>query len=231
MVIRRALVDMMEDFSRWLDWVFDHEVPAAGEMPWHLRAGAQIWDAEAHMATALAHVTRLFSQPDILVGRYDADRIAQGLWFLIDPSYSSHLLSFSDNSLDWAARDRAIRSIASLYQHLFQRICLPELTHLRPPGRPVSKANTLCYVFWDLVPLGPQGTPGAQQDAACLQVMHQSLQLPHCACQESALYGLMMWSGVYRQTALGEIAAFVERADASASPELLAWARRALDVG
>jgi hypothetical protein len=217
---------MTEDFDQWLRWAFDHPAAHGVEKPWYFAPGAQQWDAERDPRLTLAFVTRLFSEPEVLIGRFTPDQIGQGLWLLADPSCSSHLLALVDPSIEWAARKEAIESIAILYERLFQKVCARQLSHLAASSQSTNLANRICYMFWEVCPLGPRGDAAREPDLACLDVMRRTLAIPHCACQEGALHGLAHWSASYPAIVKNAIAHFLAEPDPLAPRELLLYAKR-----
>ncbi|HEU5330793.1 MAG TPA: hypothetical protein VFU78_22060, partial [Thermomicrobiales bacterium] len=66
----------------------------------------------------------------------------------------------------------------------------------------------------------------ADLDAACLDVMRQTLALDNDACRENALHGLGHWLPYYPAPVEQIIADFLARTP-TLRPELLAYARRA----
>lgn len=218
---------MKDDFDQWLRWVFDHPVAYGAQQPWYFTAGAEHWDAEANPRTTFAYLTRLFSAPEVLIGRFSPNQIGQGLWLLVDPSCSSHLFALTDPAIEWPERKRAIDAIANLYERLLQKICALHLSHLNHGTQPANLANRICYMFWDICPLGPRGDGAREHDLACLDVMRKTLAIPHCACQEGALHGLEHWRACYPDIVAETVAEFLAQPALLVPAELLLYARRA----
>ena len=94
------------------------------------------------------------------------------------------------------------------------------------PPPPDNLANRICYMFWDVCPLGPRGGDAREQDLACLDVMRRTLAIPHCACQEGALHGLAHWHASYPDRVRDAVAGFLAAPGSAAPPELLRYARQ-----
>lgn len=217
---------MTWSFDDWLRWVFDHPVASRADNAWYFAADAQMWDAEADTAVTLAHMTRLFSAPEILIGRYSPNQIGQGLWMLADPSCSSHMFALIDPGLAWPDRKSAIDAIVTLYERLFQQICARQLSHLERGAQPGNLANRICYMFWDVCPLGPSDGDVPEQDLSCLDVMRRTLAIRHCACQEGALHGLAHWNDSYPAIVADAVASFISVPSLATPPELLRYAKQ-----
>jgi hypothetical protein len=221
---------MTLDYEAWVRWVFAHPAMSANEPPWYSEANDDVgWSEEDNPRLTLEYMTRLFEQSRDLVGRYTAEQIGQGLWFLCDPSNSSHLFPLRDTKLEAAARHRAISAIHTLYSDVFSTICQRKLVHLEVGTELTGRANTLCYMLWEVAPLGPHhdaSSNSMEDDLLCLEVMKRILDIPHLACQESALHGLGHWATAYPEQVQGLINGFLAT-QAAQVPELAAYARRA----
>jgi hypothetical protein len=209
------------NYDDWLSWVFDQPVAHANEPAWYFGPDSAAWDPESAAEQTLEYLARLFSEAGILRQRFSSSQIAQGLWFLCDPSCSSHFFSLTDPGLPWQRRKSALAAILLLFRDLFAKECVPHLSHMQEQldtddSTATSDLNLICYMFWDVAPLHPHGTTEQPDpaDQVCLDVMEQTLALPHPACQEAALHGLGHWSGAYpekvseiidRYLALGQI--------------------------
>ncbi|CAA7623628.1 hypothetical protein [Magnetospirillum sp. UT-4] len=193
---------MTHDFDEWITQVFAAATAAGPGV-----------EEDAEPARALGHLTRLWERPEVLTDRFSADDIGRMLWFLVDPSCSSHGLTLGDESLPWLDRSRAIRAIAPLYNNLLARQCQPELSHGK--ASPVSEINMVCYMFWDICPLAPQGAEGAatEHDETCLTVLASILAIPHPACQEGALHGLGHWAEVFPKRVAAIVDEFLYRTE------------------
>jgi hypothetical protein len=187
----------MPDFDEWLRSVFDRKVAAAGETPWYFAIPDDAAMPENDPPATLAHLARLFARPEILVGQYTANQIGQGLWYLANPSCSDHLFALRDQTIDWPLRKQAIEAIGTLNERLFTVVCDKHLSHLDRAAEPANRTNLVCYMFWDVSPLKPEGDAGNDYDLTCLGVMRRSLGIDHVACQEGALHGLGIWQGTY----------------------------------
>ena len=185
---------MVSDYAGWRRWVFDHPVASEGERPWYFAGGEMAFDPEADAENALLWVTRLFDEADLLPDNFSMAQIGQGLWFLIDPSGSSHMFALTNPDIPFARRADGIASIAALYQGLFDPKCS------RAKGG--RKLHSICAVFWSVTPFASNGNEAAptEQDQAFLAVLEKIAVLENPVCRKSVLEALDFWKGSYPVT-------------------------------
>src|SRR5258707_7560559 len=146
--LRREVPNGLTDLSYedWVYFIFDH--PAEGPQ-WYCDETAAFWNGPAKLTCE--YVTRLFEEPfPALEGFHDAE-LNMGLNYLISPGLGEHMRCLDDPSVPLAARDRCVRSCASLFCKLMQPRCSPHLSHRDEPGR--SPLNAVCYMWWDTMPV------------------------------------------------------------------------------
>ena len=203
----------------YLDWVrhvFDHPVTNPA---WHWDLNADT--SEPSPPECVAHLTRLFEEPDILSPYSDA-QVNQGFWYLVDNSCSSYMFSLVEPGVAWPERQQGIRSIATLFARLFALRCSDHLSHFDEVG--AGALNSVCYMWWDILPA--RGRDGEPLDAELLAVMKRVLTLDSVACQESALHGLGHWCMYYPEMVVQAIDKFLAQAG-NARAELRQYAKRA----
>jgi hypothetical protein len=208
-------------FEDWVHFIFDH--PSEGPQ-WYWADDAAFWDGPAELTAE--YVTRLFEEPlPTLEGFHDAE-LNMGLNYLISPGLGEHMRCLDDPSVPLAARERCVRSCASVFSKLMQPRCSPHLSHCDEPGR--SPLNAVCYMWWDTMPVygGPVLADRQALHLAALEVMATILKLDSPPCQESALHGLGHWHRIFPQEIEGLIDEFLSL-NADARPELLTYARSA----
>ncbi|HSL46866.1 MAG TPA: hypothetical protein VK897_25740 [Anaerolineales bacterium] len=171
-------------------------------------------------------MTRLFENAGFILQPYSDSQLNQGLWFLADNACSNHMFALLDTSVPWADRQRCIRSFHDLFEECFAERCSPHLSHLDEPG--ASPLNLVCYMWWDILPIGPQPNDPDRSDLdhELLRVMEFTLQLDSVACQESALHGLGHWQQYYPERVTETVDAF-RRSHKSLREELWAYAMSA----
>jgi hypothetical protein len=208
-------------FEEWVAHVFDHDVC---EPQWYFELDAPVWAAPAHVT--LAHLTRLFSDPDRCLEQFDDRQMNQGFWYLVSNSGSTHMFALTDTSAPLRTRIRCIESFSSLFAKLFAIRCSDHLSHLNPPNP--SPLNVACYMWWDIIPFfGAPDDPSRQElDAAALSVMEETLSLDSSTCRESALHGLGHWQHWYPER-VGEIIGRAMSRPKGWSKELIEYARNA----
>ncbi|WP_404425715.1 hypothetical protein [Thalassospira australica] len=186
---------MVSDYESWRRWVFDHPVAGEGERPWYFAGGDMAFDPEADVEKALLWITKLFGEANLLPDDFSMAHIGQGLWFLIDPSGSSHMFVLTNPAIPFAKRADGIASIAALYQGLFDPQCS------RAKG--ARKLHSICAVFWSVAPFAPNGNGAAptEQDQAFLDVLEKIAMLENPVCRKSVLEALDLWKGSYPEKA------------------------------
>jgi hypothetical protein len=222
-------------FEAWVTFVFDHPVPDADITTWGRKSGAVIsqpwyvehdrdwWDPSRQPSVTIAYLTNVFENAPHALASFSDAQIKEGLWFLVSPACSDHLLTLLNPGVAWSERKRCIDSIFTLFEHFLALRCSPHLSHLDEPG--ANPLNAVCYMWWDLLPVAgkPVDPTRKEIDEAFLDVMRRSLELACDACQESALHGLGHWHQEYPTYVEAIIARFLERHPALRS-ELKAYA-------
>lgn len=136
-------------FDQWVEVIFGRSEAGAGS---GAPAGDDWWNEERNPALAIAHLTRLFRDPDVLLKRYSHQSINEGLLYLVRQEASSHALALISPQVPWDDRKRALLAIGALYERLFARVCTNYLGHLgRGPELP-DPLNDACYMWWDIFP-------------------------------------------------------------------------------
>jgi hypothetical protein len=183
-------------FEDWVARVFDHPVT---EPEWYQAPDAADWDLSHERELQL--VTQLFEQPAKVLRRFSDAQVNQGFWFLLGPRGDA-LRGLEDEHLVWELQGRCIQSFTSVFETLFAARCTPHLSHLcrtNVPDDPgMNPLNEVCFMWWHFVWVPrPEPSTHSKADFAFLEVMQQTLALPHDACRESALHGLGHWHGGY----------------------------------
>jgi hypothetical protein len=160
-------------FDDWVIAVFDPTV----DDPW------------PPPAQDLAHLTRLFAEPVTALDGFTDEEIGVGLWSVMDSGGAGTALALNDTTLPLTDRVACVRAILTLYRDLFVPRCAERLGHRDEHG---GRLEMACYMFWDIACFG--GAPGDRDgnllEDAVLDVLEDTLRLPHAACQESAIHGL-----------------------------------------
>ena len=210
-------------YKDWIDYVFDRTDLASGQA-WYYDHEADWWNPLPEQA--VAYLSRLFDNPEPLLGRFVDNQIGRGLHYLVDNSNSNHCVALSDSSVPIDQRAKCIYAMLSLFIRIFEPRCLPILSHLdEARGNRLSGA---CYMWWDIMPLAAMSKPRNSDPIhdACLAVMRNTLALPNPACQESALHGLGHWAHAYPQFTAATIDAYLA-ANPKLRPELVRYAQAA----
>ena len=206
-------------FEEWLRHLFDHTVT---KPPWY-------WDADRDSAElepqcVVAYATRLFEGARELLAPYPDAQAGEGLWFLIGEC-TSPLYALNDVAVPLEERLCCIKAITTIFEQCFVPRCTPHLGHLGE-GAGADPLNTVCYMWWDIFPVGRWEAAPLELAPSFLSVMETTLELPSPACQESALHGLGHWSRYYKERCQNIISAFLQRHE-QLRPELREYAARA----
>lgn len=147
----------------------------------------------------LLRLADVFENSSFLLAPYSDVTLDRAFWDL----GSNVFAALGDKSIDWALRQRVIKSFEFLFRDLFAVRCWPVLGHLSEESGPL---NSACYMWWDFDCW--HSTPSSP----LLAVMRSTLAIDHVACQESALHGLGHWYyRQHRKEAEGIIEEFLER--------------------
>lgn len=166
------------------------------------------------------YATRLFETARETLAIYSDNQVALGLDALIGAD--SPLFALRDPHIPIEVRCRCLQAISKLYEQVFAPRCDELLGNL---SEKTSKINGVCYMWWDNFPVYGEGLTTAERDTT-LGVMEHALQLPHAACQESALHGLGHWHLYHPQLIERMVDTFLTSNDAR-RPELLPYAKAA----
>jgi hypothetical protein len=206
-------------FDEWVDGIFDHPVT---EPAWYWAVDADT--CEEDDATNAEYLTRLFSNSDRALERFDDAQAGQGLWMIASPPCSNHARSITDGHASWPVRRAAIRSIYDLYAKCFGKRCTETLGHLSP----TKPLNSICYMWWDVFPAwsDPKDESRFAEADEYISVMQRCLSLSHSACLEGALHGLGHWQLLFPDR-IGDIVDQFLRERTDLRHELMLYARRA----
>src|SRR5262245_16137953 len=140
--------DVISTFDAWLAWVFDHPVE---RKPWYWHAehwpnGNDRWPFEPKTGQlgndapiVLEYLTKLFEDPNVLIGRFSTGQIAQGLDLVGGCSWPIICVLF-ESTLPIGDRRACIRSMESLSKQLFATVCDRALSHVRSSSNPLNGA-------------------------------------------------------------------------------------------
>ncbi len=151
-------------------------------------------DWEIDPTNTVEQMGQLFRSSGKLIQTYTADALNTMFWCLLGELGPPNLLFREDIPLQ--ARINCITAIEHVFTDLFAKNCTEKLSYLlKDPDPEMSPLNSICYMWWDLFPSwGAPDQPHLQKiDEAILEVMAKTLQIPHIACQESAIHGLGHW--------------------------------------
>jgi hypothetical protein len=194
-------------FEQWLTFVFDHPVDTT-KPEWYWDPEADWWDGPK--VDTIQFLTQAFENSFVLFQPYSDAQLNQGLWYLVSNACSNHMFALLDSSVPWPARQRCVRSIYKLFAECFAKSCTAHLSHLDERG--ASPLNSVCYMWWDIMPLSgqPNNPEQSEMDKEILGVLESTLKLDSIACQESALHGLGHWHLYYPQRVEEIIDTFLE---------------------
>jgi hypothetical protein len=208
------------DYQAWLRHVFDHE-PSTDTDHWYWKEPDSWWQVTP--ADQVTLLTRLFEDPVPALSGFSDDQIAEGLEYLVNDVIAGYCEGLRNAEIPLETRLRGISAMFDLFEKLFERRCVPALSHL--DEEPGNKLNVLCYMWWDIIPFhGFHSTKPI--DEACQIVLCKTLQLPNIACQEAALHGLGHWVPAYAEFSRRTIDAFLAT-NSNLRAELVTYAEAA----
>lgn len=176
-------------FDQFIDFMFDHEVPAEpnreatgrtkANEPWYWEQIELVYDP----AKVCGYYVRLFREPGFLLQRFSKPQLEQGFWALQGPNLDcslGNLLWLPD--LSFAAREECVRSMFDLFRLLFA---------VEPLDASVQMWwDSLCY-DWHC---GNRNRALGGEDRKMQDVMFETLaailSLDSPTCQGAALHGL-----------------------------------------
>jgi hypothetical protein len=213
-------------YEEWVRFVFDHPILDPSWWWQDPESGyRQEWNTEADRTRTLSYITRLFENPEGLIGRYSRAQIDQGLSYLVNNCCLSHMFVLSNAKLPWADRRRCFDGMIPLYTKLMAPIYGDDLGHNQ--YGPADRPSFACYMWWDVIPIygGMEHTDRDRINDAVLNVFQQVLKLRSEACLESVLHGLGHWQHYVPQRTEPIVRRFLGRTDLS--PELRRYAELA----
>lgn len=195
-------------FEEWIKFNFDRPVT---DPQWYWDIDSDYWDGTP--VITVDYLTRTFQNAAAIFQPYTNAQLKQGLWWLA--SDSQYMFAVLDEAVPWPDRRRCLGSMYQLFVQCLLPRCLPEhLSHLDVDVEEGSPLNTLCYMWWDLLPIygHPAAAPGsseAETDKVCMGVMARILRLGSDACRQSAIHGLGCWGGYYPEAVTGIVGEFL----------------------
>ncbi|NER82907.1 MAG: hypothetical protein F6K42_25800 [Leptolyngbya sp. SIO1D8] len=184
--MERKLTDL--SFEDWIMFVFCWPEDTSG-CRWYYDFECEDWQAPA--AEIVAYMTQLFEHPATALADYSDGEIAQGLWYIASNGASDYMFALADLSVPLGDRLRCIDAFETLYREIFVPRCSTVLSH--GSQSETNPLNTICYMWWDLLPIYPAPEEQAAIFDAILRSQTAMLHLPSMACQEGALHGFGHW--------------------------------------
>jgi hypothetical protein len=166
-------------FEEWVYHIFDHPDT------WYYAIGTEFWDGPAE--TTIDYMTRLFEDPVPPLEGFSDEELNRGFWYLVSNGGSDMMFTLADSKQSFPNRRRCVEAISVVHEKLFMPRCTPYLSHLDEKG--VAPLNSICYMWWDLMPVGNDAIIDVIRD-----VMERQLAMDHVALQEGALHGLGHWA-------------------------------------
>jgi len=199
---------MHSRYKEWLRYVFDHPT---NDRQWYFDLDAPDFAATQEDHVDLIRETFSRSGQDLL--QFSDAQVYQGLWFLVSPSGSDFIFSFTNEIVPTQKKVDAIRSIYDLYRNCFAKRCTEVLGYKDEPS--ASDLNSICYMFWDVCPTVTNLDNAKDQkelEEAIFWVLENIIRLPHRACIEGGLHGLGEISCYYEKRVREVITEFLKTA-------------------
>jgi hypothetical protein len=181
-------------FEAWVNYVIDHTA-LEPEWWWEDREGGyrlELDDGADHVRI-LSFLTRLFREPEGLIGRFSRGQIDQGLNFIVSEACSNWMIVLRDCALPWPDRRACFDAMIPLYEKLMAPVYQDALGHDETFGS--ERGTFSCYMWWDVIGFR-WGIDSGDRDRindAVLNVFEEVLKLKAESCIESVLHGLGHW--------------------------------------
>ena len=188
----------MDAFEAWVDHLFNRGADEFEPVPWYLSGSRPTeWtlhhEEGATPAVRAARIKRLFSDAGALLRPYSDDQVGYGLDSLVNTA-DGDIMVLGDARVPSPLRAAGLRSIVTLFADVFApRVPAARPGYGRPwapSGRPQYQLDYVCFMFWDIAPIGPGREDTARE---VLKVLQATLALDSAACQRAALHGLGHW--------------------------------------
>lgn len=143
------------------------------------------------------HLTRLFEAPAFIADRYRDDQIAGGVEFIFG-SRSEYLGAMRSDEVPAEAQVRCMRSIATCYTDLFDRVCNARGAKPRKDMRDASALDETVCRIWDMDCLEgaimfPEKQPHLEEPGVwVLQTILERCEMSTCLASALAGVGSIM---------------------------------------
>jgi hypothetical protein len=136
-------------FEQWIEFIFGNDDSGVDSDESY---GGDWWNEEQNPTLAVAHLTRLLLNPEILLERYTHHTINGRLGNLARNTQSNYTTYLVRSTVPWADRKRGLLAIGTLYERLFARLCTSHFGHLGRGPEPPDPLNGICYMWWCIFP-------------------------------------------------------------------------------
>ncbi len=182
----------LPSFDEWVHYCFTH-----GQNDFSGWGGLGAQDERARFlsidpGTLATYLTRLFESPTFSADKYTDDQIAKATWFLFGIG-SAYLGTVRKSPINPALQSRCIRSVATMYTDLFDRVCGTRGTDPDTDLCDKAAIDIAVYMIWDMDQLEgavmfPDGGPLRE---VCIEVLQTILtRCRTSTCLISALHGI-----------------------------------------
>jgi len=179
-------------YEQWIKFVFERPMT---DVDWYHSPRVPQWPQHEEPLRRIEYLTRLFRHPHDIRGRLSVDQLGLGFWFLINHAAGDYLRVLCELELPWPERKGLIEALGPLFR-FFSQICDEDPIERTRHG---YWAKHACQMFWDVCAVWPEAANAEQResDAACLDVMKQTLGIDHSVTRAATLRGLGKWSRAY----------------------------------
>lgn len=188
-------------FDDWLDYCFTfaygdfHEI--VGSSPNRYTELGRLGPA-----TAAEYLTRLFESPASIAERYTPDQIGDAVWFIFGVG-SCYFGTATSAEVPTDLQVRLIRSVATMYTDLFDRVCGRMGEAPDEDLSDTDKVDIAVYMIWDMDQIEYVHRKSTALVEPTLDVLSAILlRCRNSTCQRSALHGLghLIFSSGYRKS-------------------------------
>ncbi len=145
-------------------------------------------NSDPNLTLEILHIA--FTDFNSCLSQYNCYQLANGLYYIFNPSFSDLGFIFQNTQLDLKKRVKTIEALSGFILHVFEKNAEPILGHIsqKTKDKANSELNEICYMFWDVACIPYNCQVEIQQ--ACLGVMGQCALSNNIAVVEGALHGL-----------------------------------------
>lgn len=183
-----------QSFEAWREWWFDYlcrpnEFEAQGVPYWRLEVESR-YEPFGSATRAGEALIKIFGTSSDLVSKFGREATAEGLWKIAQALAVKYGHSLWDADADAQVVERALAAMPRLFADTFAPHCDAAMSS--SGSETTNPINSACYMWFDIIGLDHCDLNEITDERIqwSLRTLTAVLEIPHLACQESALHGL-----------------------------------------